>query len=596
MQPLFSQAFAKMRVVSILCALIVIGANAAEYFPSGSNNESLQEGSEYANVFLVSENAPIKTRVGQPLMCREAVVDWTILDADVPFSINTEGQIRVDGPLDYEVRSRFTFDVAAVLRDGTRKKFSTMVRINNVPEVPSVQVSRTSGLVTSEQAGIDGFEVMLSGDRAPVAPVHISLLSSDPGEGVLDAAELVFTAANWNIPQVVTITGVNDDLTDSNVNYMISLGSTRSVDPAYNELDVEDVYVTNLDNDKIRVTPIQGLATSENGDQTTFTVQLGSPPWDAVTLPLSVSNPNEGQVYPRTLTFTRDNWNKPQTVIVTGVDDKEKDGLATYRVITGMAQSLDSTYAGLDPDDVMVLNLDNESAPYSVIGFQSAYYTASEGGNPSQVHLVISRTGNISTSVVAGIRQLEGVGSAEMGTDFTLSKPLGPLVFDSNISYQTLTLDVVDDDLREGVESVHFEIYNPVGSDRMVLGISTAALTILDDESSAPDSLQRHIELKSNKRATVAISFTEHRDNLLEAGLVSDLEPITVKAVGLPDGARFSFDPKSGRDILSWTPTQDQVGEHTFKLRAIYLNDEVEVIDVRLLVKDSRIRSSSSNR
>ena len=34
----------------------------------------------------------------------------------------------------------------------------------------------------------------------------------------------------------------------------------------------------------------------------------------------------EGTVTPAAVTFTPDNWNAPQTVTVTGVDDQEADG------------------------------------------------------------------------------------------------------------------------------------------------------------------------------------------------------------------------------------------------------------------------------
>jgi len=64
---------------------------------------------------------------------------------------------------------------------------------------------------------------------------------------------------------------------------------------------------------------------------------------------LSSSAPGEGTVSPTSLTFSVDNWNAPQTVTVTGVDDKVADGNQPYSVQTGSATSADPGYQGLDP-------------------------------------------------------------------------------------------------------------------------------------------------------------------------------------------------------------------------------------------------------
>jgi hypothetical protein len=60
------------------------------------------------------------------------------------------------------------------------------------------------------------------------------------------------------------------------------------------------------------------------------------------------------------LTFTTANWNVAQTVRVTGVDDTLRDGNVGYTVQLSAAQSTDANYNGLDADDVLVTNRDNE--------------------------------------------------------------------------------------------------------------------------------------------------------------------------------------------------------------------------------------------
>ena len=54
-----------------------------------------------------------------------------------------------------------------------------------------------------------------------------------------------------------------------------------------------------------------------------------------MTIGLSSSDPTEGTVAPASLTFTTVNWNVPQTVTVTGVDDVLDDGDVAYTIVTG---------------------------------------------------------------------------------------------------------------------------------------------------------------------------------------------------------------------------------------------------------------------
>ena len=61
---------------------------------------------------------------------------------------------------------------------------------------------------------------------------------------------------------------------------------------------------------------------------------------------------------PASLTFTADNWTTPQTVTITGVDDCKVDGNKPYTIRLAPAVSTDSRYAGMDPADVSVTNLD----------------------------------------------------------------------------------------------------------------------------------------------------------------------------------------------------------------------------------------------
>src|SRR5262249_41224209 len=157
--------------------------------------------------------------------------------------------------------------------------------------------------------------------------------SSDPTEGAVSPASLTFTPANWNVPQTVTVTGVDDPVDDGDIAYTVITNATRA-GPVYNGLNPADVSDTNNNDDTagFTVTPTSGLTTTEAGGTATFTVALNSQPTANVSVGLSSSDPTEGTVSPASLTFTPATWNVAQTVTVTGVDDAVDDGDIAYTI------------------------------------------------------------------------------------------------------------------------------------------------------------------------------------------------------------------------------------------------------------------------
>lgn len=229
-----------------------------------------------------------------------------------------------------------------------------------------VVVSPTSGLQTTELGGTAAFTVVLGAE--PAATVTIDLSSSDPDEGTLDTDSLVFTPDDWDVPQVVTITGVDDDDDDGATSYTIVTTATSS-DPAYDGLSVDDVAVVNLDDELVEpailVSPTSGLQTTEGGGTATFSVFLGTQPAASVGLSLTVGDTSEGSLDKTTLIFSTTNWSTPQTVTVTGLDDGIDDGDVTY-AISPTVVSTDAVYASLGAPAVSVTNEDDDEVGITV--------------------------------------------------------------------------------------------------------------------------------------------------------------------------------------------------------------------------------------
>src|SRR5439155_865971 len=130
-------------------------------------------------------------------------------------------------------------------------------------------VTPTSGLTTTEAGGTATFIVRLTSQHR--ANVTFGLSSSNTAEGTVSPASLTFTAANWNVAQTVTVTGVDDFVADGNQAYTIVTAAASSADANYNGLNPVDVSVTNTDNDTagFTVTPTSSLTTTEAGGTAT---------------------------------------------------------------------------------------------------------------------------------------------------------------------------------------------------------------------------------------------------------------------------------------------------------------------------------------
>ena len=203
----------------------------------------------------------------------------------------------------------------------------------------------------------------------------------------------------------MTVTGVNDDLDDGDIVYRIVTAAAVSADLNYGGFDAIDVSVTNTDDDTagITVTPTSGLTTTEAGGTATFTVVLNAQPTADVAIGLSSSNTAEGTVGP-SLTFTSANWNAPQTVTVTGVNDALDDGDIAYTIVTAAATSADALYNGINAADVAVTNTDNDAAGITVT--PTSGLTTTEAGGTATFTVVLTTQPTADVTIGAEYRAM----------------------------------------------------------------------------------------------------------------------------------------------------------------------------------------------
>ena len=115
------------------------------------------------------------------------------------------------------------------------------------PSNGNLIITPTSGS-TTEAGGIATFNVVLS--RQPSADVTVNLASSDPTEGtIIGSPSLTFTADNFNVPQTITVKGVDDAVVDGNVAYSVQTTFTSTDEFFGATVNPDGISLTNTDND-----------------------------------------------------------------------------------------------------------------------------------------------------------------------------------------------------------------------------------------------------------------------------------------------------------------------------------------------------------
>ena len=220
-----------------------------------------------------------------------------------------------------------------------------------------VSVTATDGSNDVVEGGAtDTFSIVLT--TQPSADVVVTLTGT---QVTTTPTAVTFTAGNWSQTQEVTITAIDDPSIEGahigSVSFSLG-GASEYVGLTITPLDVN---ITDNDSANVIVIPMDGLETTEAGGTADFTLALTSSPNAEVVITMISSTPTEGTVSPDTVTFDATNWDQPQTVTITGVDDLLDDGDTAY-TITSTAVSTDLNFNGITIPSVSATNLDDDTA------------------------------------------------------------------------------------------------------------------------------------------------------------------------------------------------------------------------------------------
>ena len=211
------------------------------------------------------------------------------------------------------------------------------------------------------EIGTATFQVKLNAQPAATVTAAVTRVSGDTDITVQSGASLMFTTANWNVYQPVTLAAGNDvDATNGTATIRVSASGIPNKDVTATEADDDPQYFI-TDKDTV---PVPEIGTA------TFQVKLNAQPAATVTAAVTrVSGDTDITVQSgASLTFTTANWNVYQPVtLAAGNDVDATNGTATIRVSASGIPNKDVTATEAD-DDPQYFITDKDTVPVPEIG------------------------------------------------------------------------------------------------------------------------------------------------------------------------------------------------------------------------------------
>ncbi|MCP4358082.1 MAG: DUF11 domain-containing protein [Chloroflexi bacterium] len=386
-------------------------------------------------------------------------------------------------------------------------------------DTAGVDITPISTNVT-EGGATDNYAVVLESE--PTNAVTITLSTS--GEATVNLTQLVFDDTDWDTPQNVTITAVNDDLVEGAHNDTVTHAATSN-DGNYNGIGMSNVTVNITDNDSAGVTIIPTTLGVAEGDNDSYAVELDSEPTAPVTITLSTSG--EATVNLTQLVFDNSDWDTPKNVTVTAVADGLFEG-DHGDTVTHAAASADGDYNGIGVSNVTVNITDTPAIEVSPISLAIA-----EGGatDSYQISMASKPSDNVTIDIT---------------TDAQANASAAQLTFTSMnwATPQVVTITAVDDALFEGAHNS--TITHLVGSsdgDYNGMAISNVTASVADNDGA------------SVSVAPTTLSIAEGNNDIYE--VVLDNEPTDPVTITIASSGDVTMNPTQlVFDNVNWNVTR----------------------------------------
>ena len=337
-------------------------------------------------------------------------------------------------------------------------------------------VISTAALSLSEGGAADAYGIRL-GKRPATGMVTVTPIggrsASGSGEVGLSPAALVFTRANWNSAQNVSVTAQHDDdVADGvvTVSHRLTAGAESGYLSADAVNDFVSVAVADDDAPAIALNPPAGLSARE-GFATSYTVALQFQPSGGDVTVAVREQPDEPALtlMPATLTFSPANWATPQAVTVRAAEDADAIDEAAVSVVH-VASGAD--YDG-PPPVVARLPIGITDKDTAAVVVSQRTVAVREGG-------AFAYTVRLSSSPGMDAGAMATVTAQAAASDLRVTPAALTFSADNWAEEQTVAVTVLQDD-KDDDETVTIR-HSALGYGGLVGGVDDVVVEISDDD------------------------------------------------------------------------------------------------------------------
>ena len=366
-------------------------------------------------------------------------------------------------------------------------------------------VTAVSGTLQENNPTTRSIQVSLT--IKPSANVIFDWQNGDATEVGLSSSNMTFTPSNWNIPQTLILSAVDDSIIDGSQTTSLVISVNPTSPAIFSALASKTRTVVTLDDDNVGVliSPMQGALTEGSVATASFTVVLNSVPTGTVTINLSPSNLGQVSLNTSTLVFTPSNWNVSQTVSLGSIDDSLLEGTQITTITLAIDPTSPAVYAALADTYISVTTSDNDAADFLINTIDNSTGEDGETGTFS-IRLTAIPSGdvliNLSSSNIAegNVQNTVRFSPSNWSVDQMIvvtGVDDSPPVMDGTISYQIITGNVSSTDplynALDGTTISDITFYN---QDNEVPGIVVTALANDYTTSEAGDTVTLQFELE----------------------------------------------------------------------------------------------------
>jgi hypothetical protein len=274
------------------------------------------------------------------------------------------------------IRRRIVRNVYTVNRGLVTPNITTSIVAPNIIEINEDQKEDTFTVVLNEK---------------PLTMATVELVVSDTTEANVIPSQLFFTNKNWNIPQIVTVAGVDDSVYDKTIDTSVSISVLTGN-------DVKTIPIKTEDNETQHLLVTGTLNSTIVGDEGSLTTQsislkLKLEPVETMTFNIT-DNSNYVSTNKSQIVFTPQNWNIEQTLDIT--INKANNGVADGNVNAEI--KLESTDTPVTQKTLYVVIRDDESLAANISYDDDFFYE--DGSIVIDVSLNAEPVSNVDLSVI----------------------------------------------------------------------------------------------------------------------------------------------------------------------------------------------------